>query len=420
MTTLVSSRLHYVAQVIISFVFSGFVQPILLHSSHIYNGWMAENRFIGVDVSYKDTSMVLVTSVAGSTAGMIGCAFLGRRMLRVRDIDPGSIGPTAPGTTACGYFFIFISFVALALPSPTVEEMQSSTDFDVALVISAAMSISVGALAVIALHSIYYESSFTYWVVLKFFQGALGSFITVSAAYDLYNIPMCIVVALIGALGYFIASEFLFTTSIEDNCNIISVHYVCGILSCILPPLFSRKGNLGFLETPSAYVSLIHLGWQILCCVAAIAVVALVFAIVFFLLFIFDLLRHENEKYAHKRAQRVKREERNIISDEDNVNIDYILPNVDPKGMDKTGRNGENVYHIATEQEVLFFKVKNLNNSLNNHNQLDKMKAQKTYNETIKKRNWVTKRTLPVRLRKCKNVVIKNPFYSDSSSLKVQ
>lgn len=426
MTTLVSSRLHYFAQALISFVFSGFVQPLLMHSSHIYNGWMSENTFSGVDVSFKDTAMVMVTSVAGSTAGMIGCAFLGRRMLRVRDIDPGSIGPTAPGTTICGYFFIFIGLLALSLPSPIIEEMQSSIDFDVALVSSALISVSVGALAVIALHSICYETNFTYWVVLKFFQGALASFIAVSAAYDLYNIPMCIIAALVGALGFIFASEFLFTTSIEDNCNIISIHFVCGILSCFLPPFFSRKGNLGFLENPNAYMNAMHLVWQGLCCIAAIAIVGVVFTIVFLFLFLFDLLRHESEKSAHERAQRVKRETTNTASQE--TNVDYILPNVDPKEMGDVGRNDEKLEsfkkdadNTALMKQEFFVNILNVSKTPLNSNETCEGKTDKRKTEiAANKCDGVAKSKLPIRVRRCKNVVIKNPFYSDSSSLQLR
>lgn len=386
---------------------------------------MSENTFSGVDVSFKDTAMVLVTSVAGSTAGMIGSAFLGRRMLRVRDIDPGSIGPTAPGTTICGYFFIFIGLLALALPSPVIEEMHSSIDFDVALVITALISVSVGALAVIALHSICYETNFTYWVVLKFFQGALASFVTVSAAYDLYNIPMCTIVALIGALGFIFASEFLFTTSIEDNCNIISIHFVCGILSCLLPPFFGRKGNLGFLENPNVYMNAMHLVWQVLCCVAVIAIVGVVFATVFLFLYLFDLLRHESEKSAHERAQRVKRETTNAASQETNAN--YILPNVDPKEMGDVGRNEEQLElfrektdHKAPKQEF-FVNILNVKEAPLNSEETCKEKTDKKKIElAANKCDGVIKSKLPIRIRRCKNVVIKNPLYSDSSSLQLQ
>lgn len=408
MTTLLSSRLHYISQVVISFAFSGFVLPILLRSCHIYYGWMIENRIYGVDVSFKDSGMVLITSIAGSTAGIIGCAFLGRRKLLANDLDPGSIGPTAPGTTFCGYFLIYMGFIFLALPSPIIEEMQSSTDFDLALIVNAIISIAIGILTVITLHFMCYEIKITYWVVLKFLQGALACFITVSAAYDLYSISMCIIVSLIGAFIFFFTSEFFFTTTTEDNCNIISIHFFCGILSCCLPPLFSRKANLGFFENPSVYMNMIHLLWQVLCCLATIAVVCIVFTITFILLLIFGLLRHKKEKLAHERAIQLTKETPRPESD---IKIDYILSRIDPNKLE-TFKNPETLKENDNNKtQKVFVNAVNVTktpfNSVGSNK--NKVKVRKGY-EAIKKSS-----KLRMNFQKCKNIVVKNPFHNDFS-----
>lgn len=415
MTTLLASRLHYIAQVMISFIFAGVVQPILLHSCSIYNGWMMENRFDYVDVSFKDTAMVLVTSVAGSTAGMIGCAFLRRRMLRLRDIDPSSIGPTALGTTILGYFFILMGLMSLALPSPVIEEMQSSVDFDVILVINGIISVAIGSLAVIALHLIFYQNTITYWVVLKFLQGGLGSFVAISAAYDLYNAPMSMLAAVIGAIWFFFIAEYVFTTAIEDNCNIISIHFTCGIVSCLLPPFFSRRDNLGFLENPSAYMNMIHLAWQVLCCLAAVVFVSVVFSLVFLFLLAIGLLRNKSEKLAHERAKRVIKGGGKPVT-EPNTVTDFILPNVEHKEFDTVKLKDLNK---EGEQDVAFVFTQNFTEtSLDTPRSggFEDMKIKETTDasQVLRKSHNGTKTKLRKRFQKCKNIVVKNPLHNDN------
>lgn len=415
MTTLLSPRLHYVAQIVISFMFSGFVQPALLHSSSIYNGWMKENKVDYVDVSFKDTGMVLVTSVAGSTAGIVGCIFLRKRMLRLSDIHSVSIGPTSPGLTMCGYFLILIGFVALALPSPVAEEMQSSIDFDIILIVSTFVCVAVGTLTVFTLHFIFYRSSSTYWTVLKLFQGGLASFIAVSSAYDFYDIPMCVTVALIGGICFFFASEYYFTSpSVEDNCNIISVHFVCGILSCLLPPFFSRKGNLGFMANPNFYMNMVHLAWQMLCCLATIAIVAIIFTFVFLILLLFGLLRNKIEIAAHNRGKRFLNKEIVKLSTE-NVNVDPISPSNELENIEMetvSERDDDD------QKQNIFICVQNTDQTpVDSPNNNVEVKNIFQAHKLIKKKSVTTRNRIRTHFQKCKNVVVRNPLYSSNNNL---
>lgn len=416
MTTLLASRLHYVGQVMISLAFSGIVLPILLHSSSIYNGWMMENRLDYVDVSFKDTGMVLVTSIAGSTAGMIGCAFLRRRMLRVRDIDPSSIGPTSPGTTVCGYCLILLGFAMLALPSPVMEEMQPSVDYDIVLIINGIISMSIGTSTVITLHLLFYQNKITYWVILKFLQGGLASFITISAAYDVYNTPISIIVALIGAIFFFFIAEYVFTTAIEDNCNIIAIHFTCGILSCLLSPFFSCRDNLGFLENPSAYMNMIHLAWQVLCCLIAIAAVSIVFCLIFLFLLVTGLLRNKGEKIAHLRAKRVVKGGAKIITAEPSNATDFISPNVEYQEFDDVEMK-DNVAYKSSPNQDIFESAPNTTElaigAPHSTREIFKRKESLNDHQDVRKGRDITKPKLRKHLQKCKNIVVKNPLHRD-------
>lgn len=388
---------------------------------------MIENKLEDVYVSFQDTATVLATSVAGSTAAIVGCAVLGRRMLRVRDLDAASIGPTSSGTAICGYFFVLIGLVALALPSPVVEEMQSSVDFDVVLVVRAIISVATGTLTVFTLHLMFYRNTVTYWIVLKFLQGGLASFVTISAAYNLYSVPMCAIVASIGAVCFFFTSEFLFSTTVDDNCNIISVHFICGILSCLLPPFFGSKANIGFPATFKFYLNVIHLAWQVVCCFAAVILVGVIFSLVFFILSFLYLLRNNNEKLAHDRANRVKKEKEKIAASEPVVEMDYILPSVDHKELEcaemktftKLKVLGDGDYE--TQKQNIVVNAQNVNKTPFDFTETNKFSNAKFKRalkacKSIKKRSGViTKTKRQTQPQKRDNVDAKNPFHDDDS-----
>lgn len=416
-TTLLSSRIHYIAQMVVSFTFSGIVQPTLLHSASIYSGWMAENRLEDIDVSFKDTAMVLATSIASSTAGMVGCIFLGRRVLRVCNTDPSSIGPTSPGTTVCGYFFILLGFAALALPSPVMEEMQASVDFDVNLVINASVSFAMGIFVVAVFHAMFYQGPVTYWDVLKCFQGGVAGFISVLAAYDLYSPLPSLFIALTGATFFFLATEYVFSSPLEDNCNIIAIHLVCGILSCLMPTFFSHKENIGFRAGISVHSNMMHLAWQVLCCSVVIVVVCIFYTFIFCLLLLFKVLRNKSERSAHERAKRLMKTGGSIVKNEPIT--DYILPNIAHKGLRNVNKKPVpaaatkmHTYNVSvnTAEDIQLYDGPGTSVEIGDF----KVRRASFSHDAVQKSGNISKDKMRRKFQKCKNVFVRNPLHRDS------
>lgn len=54
----------------------------------------------------------------------LGIIFLGRRIIRVSEMDEQSIGREHIATTVIGYIFIIFGYIAFVLPSPISESMK--------------------------------------------------------------------------------------------------------------------------------------------------------------------------------------------------------------------------------------------------------------------------------------------------------
>lgn len=107
-TTTVVGRMHTVAYLLVSVLLSGLIQPLLIHWAWTAEGWMTETELGGRRVVFKDYAGAGVVHIFGGLSGLIGCVTLGRRMLRLRELDDASITAGSAGTVFGGLLLIFV------------------------------------------------------------------------------------------------------------------------------------------------------------------------------------------------------------------------------------------------------------------------------------------------------------------------
>lgn len=105
-TTAVAGRMHTAGYLLVAALLSGLVQPLLIHWAWTAEGWMAKSELAGRVVTFKDYAGSAVVHVVGGLSGLIGCIILGRRMLRLKDLDDASITPGSAGTVFGGLLLI--------------------------------------------------------------------------------------------------------------------------------------------------------------------------------------------------------------------------------------------------------------------------------------------------------------------------
>lgn len=107
-TSCLAGRLHAIGSMIMGLVVFGILQPLYLHWQWTDKGWMKENQFQGVTVNFHDHAGAALIHIVGGTAGLIGLLVLGRRLIRLRDLDKSSIAPPSRIHSTSGHICIVI------------------------------------------------------------------------------------------------------------------------------------------------------------------------------------------------------------------------------------------------------------------------------------------------------------------------
>lgn len=307
-TTLLAGRVHFLGYLAITFLFAGLIQPILMHWVWAEDGWLHDTVFLKYQMCFKDNGGGLVVHTSSATAGLVGSIFLGRRLLKLQDIDESSIGQESPGTTMTGYVFIILGIMAFSLVTPIYETTHYPFNYIGYLMVNNLMAMSAGMVVSVFFNFIFSRNTFNYWIILRCMQGSVASLVILSPGIDVYNPISSFGIGIMGGITLYATTRLIQCTSIEDYCNIISIHFACGFLGCLLPPFLGGSENLG--TSVSYNFRILHMIWQLLGLLCVITCIVIIFSFFFFLLYVSGFLRNQNEKLNHKRSINVSRTER--------------------------------------------------------------------------------------------------------------
>ena len=107
-TSCLVGRTNTVGYLLIAIIMAGIVQPFIIHWAWTPKGWMYENNLHNQSVAFRDYGGSAVVHIVGSLTGTIGCIILGRRIIRLRDIDDASVPADSAGTAFAGYLLILL------------------------------------------------------------------------------------------------------------------------------------------------------------------------------------------------------------------------------------------------------------------------------------------------------------------------
>lgn len=123
-TTAIVGRMHTAGYLLVAVLLSGLIQPLLIHWAWTTEGWMTESELGGRRVVFKDYAGAAVVHIVGGLSGLIGCAVLGRRMLRLRDLDDASINTGSAGTVFGGLLLVFVGLQVNLSPTEELLHMK--------------------------------------------------------------------------------------------------------------------------------------------------------------------------------------------------------------------------------------------------------------------------------------------------------
>ncbi|XP_023022420.1 ammonium transporter 2 [Leptinotarsa decemlineata] len=289
-------RIHLMASIITTFLYCAFYEPLLLHWIWNENGWMNKWVLLGKRVSLKDHAGDLVVHLSSSIIGLIGALFLGRRLIKLKDIDEHSLGREHSGNTIVGYVFIIFGYIAFSLPTPSYLSLRVPFNYTGMIVINNIVALAVGILIISVLHLLIFRKIFSYWIILRCIQGGIAGIISVAAGVDIFSPFECLAIAAVSSFFFFFFSILIHNTALEDYCNLTASHLVCSFLGILACPLLAHKENFGVSARK------FHILWQFICVIIVISI-TITFAWLLFLFFsLTKILRSKREAMNHQRA----------------------------------------------------------------------------------------------------------------------
>lgn len=248
----------------------------------------------------KDHGGALVVHTVSSTVGFVGAIFLGRRLVKLNEIDESSLGSETPTTTMIGYLLIIIGLMGFSIPEPGYEKMHYPYNYIGVIVINNLMAMSAGIITTITLNFIFSRKTFNYWIILTCIQGGIAGLVTLAAGVDVYNPYVSFGIGSFGGIIFYMFTNAINYTSIEDYCNIISIHWACALFGSLLPSFLGGAENLG--QSISGHFKFLHFIWQLFGALVTISTVSLIAIVLFAFLLITGFLRNASEKNNHKRS----------------------------------------------------------------------------------------------------------------------
>lgn len=300
LTTILSGRLHFLGYLICSLLFSSLMQPLIMHWIWHENGWLHKATFLNYKMSIKDYGGAIVIHTVPSTVGIVGVIFLGRRLIKLNEIDESSLGSESPSTTIIGYLLIIIGLLGFTIPEPGYEHTHYPYNYIGLIIINNLMAMSAAIIITITLNFIFSRNTFNYWIILTCIQGGVGGLVTLTAGVDVYNPYVSHGIGLLAGVIFYMFTNLINYTSIEDYCNIVSIHWACGLFGALLPAFLGSGENLGL--SVSAHFKFLHFIWQLCGTLIVILTVSVIAMILFSLLLVTGFLRNASEKNNHKRS----------------------------------------------------------------------------------------------------------------------
>lgn len=291
-------------------------------------------KFLNTTVKTRDHSGALAVHASGGLIGIIGMTFLGRRLLKLKSIDESSLGSESPNTIVLGYLLLANGLIGLSLPYNSVDVRQKN-HFTSVILLNSVVGLSGGILASVVLEFILWKEVFNYWVLLRLLQGGIAGLVLLSSFINYCNPPALFAVTFIAGILVNCMSKLVYKTALEDYCNIIPIHFFCGIWSPILQPFFANTNSINPIEFL----------WQITSVAIIISFILALFVALFLIVWCSGFLRNQEEENCHTRSLKVIER-----SEECPLSRLFVLKAVDD--ILEPGVSGKSPHNLAGDRQT--------------------------------------------------------------------
>ncbi|KAK2587786.1 hypothetical protein KPH14_003890 [Odynerus spinipes] len=340
---------HVISHLLVSVLLAGLIQPLLIRWAWISEGWIAKSSLSGVKVVYRDHAGSGIVHVVGGLAGLIISLILSSKKKKTtaksRNLRKISITSFCTGTLFLGSLLIFISLQNFSMPIS--EHNVKTTENTIINNLLASCSCS---LFVMTLHFTF-RQPIDHWTTTKCVQALIAGSVMVSAAADKYSPLMSIALGSSGGTIFYLVSRLMFSSELEDHCNIVATHLVCGFLANLLAPLCIFE-----IESDTPFV-LLNLAWQLISIIIFMGLVIITLTPMLLILDTCDLLRQKLQVFNKKEAMNTFAMKKGL-SDR-NINYDRRTSMINTERlftMKSSYENDESQNELPQEEESTFPK----------------------------------------------------------------
>ncbi|XP_032681918.1 putative ammonium transporter sll1017 [Odontomachus brunneus] len=295
-TTAVVGRIHTLGYLLTGVALAGLIQPLLIHWAWTANGWMTESNLADRRVVFKDYAGAAVVHVVGGLSGLIGCVVLGRRMLKLRDLDDASITAGSAGTVFGGLLLIFVGLQGLCTRTYSHDRFRVLERDPSHAYVNNLLAASSCSLLIVALHFALSREAFNHWTVMRCVQGTIAGVVAVSAAANDYSPQAAIGLGCLAGVVFYLISRRVFHSALEDYCNVTAIHLSCAILGSLAAPICAARAD------EDVATILLNFSWHLICLVTLLTLVGTTMLLLFGLLQCCGVLRNRSECLNHVRA----------------------------------------------------------------------------------------------------------------------
>nr|KAF7432226.1 hypothetical protein H0235_005150 [Vespula pensylvanica] len=358
-TTSMIENSHLISHFLVNVLLAGIVQPLLIRWTWMPEGWISKGRLNDVNVVYRDHAGSGIVHVVGGLSGLIAHLILSkkRRTLKANNID--RMNYFSSFLSVINYLGLFLIFVGLlSFSSSPREDNISKTINIISNNLLAACSCSF---FVIIIH-ITFQRSIDHLTTIRCAQGLVAGPIMISAASNEYSSLMSIGLGCSGGTIIYLTSRFIFHNDLENHCNVIATHLVCGLVATVLAPvcILDKDSNIRTV--------LLNFSWQLISLIALLVLVTIALTPLFLILNACGLAKHNSEIFKiNESATTITLEMKKDLSDRNigyNKNEESITNNENVFSLEFSGENRQPRNELLRLEEGQFIKENYLNGKL--------------------------------------------------------
>ena len=252
----VAERIKFIAFILFSFIFVGFLYPLVGHWVWNSHGWLNNPVF-----NFHDFAGSTVVHSVGGMSALVGARLLGPRIGRYTSTNSSSFTSDNLSLSTLGCLILWLGW--FGFNGGSAQELANVPHIILTTMISAA----TGGLAVLCWSGLFAKPN-----LLSIINGILGGLVAITASSAFVELEDAFVIGAVSGIVILVGESVLQITQTDDPVGAIPVHLFCGLWGTIAVGLFATPSSPEFFYQYGWFQQTFNqlIGWLIICTVIGV------------------------------------------------------------------------------------------------------------------------------------------------------